>query len=230
MSRGHYPASGAGPTTLDRFPCAPVPPAWALSLLLLLAVAFGLSGVPAGAGGDTEEQPASRLLVVSVPTLLWHDIDPEATPNLHAFLEDAAVAGLATRVSDRSTEAGEAYATIGAANRAIAPGDLAALALAPDEPYGLGTAADEYLRYTGRPLDGAAGLLTIGGPAGRQRRRLLRRRGRPGGHAAGRGGLRGVRGGQRRPAPPDRRPAAGEHGRAAEPRPAPRGGRRADGR
>lgn len=141
----------------------PHPARLGLSLLLLCALVFGLSGTPAGAGSGAGEGPASRLLVVSVPTLLWHDIDPDATPNLHAFLEGAAVAGLATRVSDRSTDAGEAYATIGAANRAIAPGDLAALALAPDEPYGLGTAGDEYLRYTGRPLDGAAGLLTIGG-------------------------------------------------------------------
>jgi hypothetical protein len=140
----------------------PRPARLGLSLLLVATLLVALSGVSAGAGA-AEEQPASRLLIVSVPTLLWHDIDPVAAPNLHAFLEGAAVAGLATRVSDRSTEEGEAYATIGAANRAIAPGDLASLALAPDEPYGLGTAGDEYLRYTGRPLEGAAGLLTIGG-------------------------------------------------------------------
>src|SRR5690606_39676209 len=39
---------------------------------------------------------------------------------------------------------------------------LASRAMAPDEPYGLGTAADEFRRFTGRPLDGVAGLLTIG--------------------------------------------------------------------
>src|SRR5262245_25130831 len=97
-----------------------------------------------------------RLLVISIPGLGWRDVTDETTPNLRAFLEDAAIAGLSTRVSHRLTEPGEAYVTIGAANRAVADDAAAAAALAPDESYGTGTAAEEFQRLTGEPMTGAA--------------------------------------------------------------------------
>ncbi len=125
--------------------------------LVVLAALLGtvLSG-PSEAG-----EGSGRLLIFSIPHVVWEDITPETTPNLRAFADESAVANLATRVTGRAATLGEGYATIGAGTRAPAPLETAAVAMAPDEPYGIDTAAAEFERRTGGPLYGASGLLTL---------------------------------------------------------------------
>lgn len=132
-----------------------VSPAIAALLVVPLLLVTLLTG-PAGAG-----EGSGRVLVFSIPHVVWEDLTHELTPNLRAFTDEAAVANLATKVTGRSTPTGEGYATIGAGTRAPAPLETAAVGMAPDEPYGIDTAGAEFERRTGHPLDGASGLLTL---------------------------------------------------------------------
>ena len=58
------------------------------------------------------------MLIVSVPTLTWKDLDPTVAPNLARFLDQAAIADLATRADRQPAALGAAYVTIGAGARA----------------------------------------------------------------------------------------------------------------
>lgn len=130
----------------------------------LVAAALALVVLCASAPAGGEESPVEvppRVLVLSLPNLLWEDIDPDETPQLWALLDDAAVANLSLKVQRRAGPAGDSYATIGAGTRALASDELAGLVLAPDESYGLGTAAEEFERRTGTEFAGAAGVLTL---------------------------------------------------------------------
>lgn len=135
---------------------------WAAALAAALLGPLAIPTVAAAPpAADTMVDPPDHVLVIAIPGLGWRDITSERTPHLRTFLEEAAVAGLSTRVKHRLTEPGEAYVTIGAGNRAVAEGTIAAPALAPDEPFATGTAAEEYARLNGQPMDAAAALLTI---------------------------------------------------------------------
>lgn len=94
----------------------------ALALLVVTVAAV----VPAVAGGSddadagTAESPlgrASRVLVFSVPTLTWSDLEEVEAPNLEAFLDGAVVADLSVRSVTRRTTAEDAYATLNAGTR-----------------------------------------------------------------------------------------------------------------
>ncbi len=130
-------------------------------LLLAVVPAVLLALVLPTVRSSAEERAADRLLVFSIPHVGWEEITPGAAPNLRAFLDDAAVANLATRVTSRTTRLGEGYATMGAGTRAVAPGETASLAFMADEPFGIDTAAETYERRLGAPLEGVAGLLSF---------------------------------------------------------------------
>jgi len=107
------------------------------------------------------DKPVERVLIVALPGLAWEDLEAVDTPNLDSIVADGAVANLSVRVTGLAAERGEGYATIGAGSRAVAPPEVAGLALAPEERYGAGDAAQAFERRTGHPLDGAAGQLAI---------------------------------------------------------------------
>ena len=115
--------------------------------LLLVAVGALLHGsAPAAAGPPA---PSGRVLVISVPGLRWADLDHPALATLRELADRSAVANLATRVTGPMARAGEAYLTLGAGTRAVAPPQLAGQVYGATEPYGAGTAAEEHARQQG---------------------------------------------------------------------------------
>lgn len=94
-----------------------------------LAVPVG--GVSAAASGDptpprftseeaSDEHPlgtAERVLVFSVPTLTWEDLETYEAPNLSSLLADSVVGDLSVRSVTRRTDAVDGYATLNAGTR-----------------------------------------------------------------------------------------------------------------
>ena len=179
----------------------------ALAVVVLLSVVGWAP--PAGAGEVTLDEPVARLLVLSVPTLSWEDLEAADMPNLEALLAESAVADLSTRAVDRRTTPGDAYATISAGTRADGVRDEDGLGFEVGERYqgdtggrGLrspnradrGRGARLVGRAEARAGERRAGLRCRGRGVGRRHRRCRlperggrqRRRGR----AAARGGLR----------------------------------------
>jgi hypothetical protein len=117
--------------------------------------------VAAPPAAEAKQPPVDRVLVLSVPHVAWSDLGRGDTPHLDALLDESAIANLAVRGVRRRTTPGEGYATISAGTRAGAPRDVDGIALAPDERYQGGTAAEEFRRRTGRPATGAAVQLSV---------------------------------------------------------------------
>lgn len=105
-------------------------------LVVILVVALGLGVVPTGrasaatAGDDAPERfipveasnehplgTAERVLVFSVPTLTWEDLEIYDTPNLRRILEESVVGDLSVRSVTRRTGAVDGYATLNAGTR-----------------------------------------------------------------------------------------------------------------
>src|SRR5690606_12098234 len=120
----------------------------------------------AGAGGtgcaerarDLEAAPVRRVLVVSLPGVDWDRLRGADLPNLERFVEQAAVADLTTRIGRRSAGATDAYLTMGAGTRAVAPDVDTAVAVEPDETYGGVPAAELLERRLGTVPEGIAYL------------------------------------------------------------------------
>ncbi|CAN5459575.1 hypothetical protein BH10ACT3_BH10ACT3_01380 [soil metagenome] len=95
-----------------------------LAMTVLAAIVLTLSGgASAGAAEneETSERPlgtADRVLVFSVPTMEWGDLDLADTPNLKRLLGDSVVADLSVRSVSRQTTATDGYATLNAGTRA----------------------------------------------------------------------------------------------------------------
>ncbi len=72
------------------------------------------------ARGVSEERPlgtAQRVLVFSVPTLSWADLDRVDAPNIEGLLADSVVGDLSVRSVSRRTTAEDGYATLNAGTR-----------------------------------------------------------------------------------------------------------------
>ncbi len=128
----------------------------------LVALVIGSVLGPVGAH-EAQGSEVRRVLVISVPGLRWQDLDGPELPALRALLDESAVASLATRVTHTITQPGEAYLTMGAGSRALAPPSMAGLAFGGDEPMGVGTAAEEYARQQGVALP-AGGVTVLSWP------------------------------------------------------------------
>jgi hypothetical protein len=103
-----------------------------------------------------------RILIVSLPTLTWSDLDGGDAPNLTRFLDSAAIADLATRADRQPAKLGAAYVTIGAGTRAAGDDATDGEGLASTERFGNGDAAAAYRQRTG---DAARdGLVDLGIP------------------------------------------------------------------
>lgn len=98
---------------------------WAMTLVAAVCL-IGSVGPTAGAQGDgpgsgiSDERPlgtAGRVLVFSIPTLSWADLDRVDAPNIEQLLADSSVADLSVRSVSRRTTAEDGYATLNAGTR-----------------------------------------------------------------------------------------------------------------
>ncbi|MGI9579525.1 MAG: hypothetical protein ACR2OH_15105, partial [Microthrixaceae bacterium] len=139
------------PRTLVRpFAATAVRAIVAIGIVVAVALASGHgSAVSANELQGGADGPG-RVFVLSFPRLTWDRLDSVDTPNIDAFLGDAALASLSTRTVGSRTSPGDAYLTIGAGNRttSVAPLDAGEV-LEPDEATEDGTAAQVYQRRLG---------------------------------------------------------------------------------
>lgn len=111
--------------------------AGALAVLAALVLSVWGAGGPAGAASPPPERQvpdvrtsvaqapdddsplgtADRVLVFSVPTLTWHDLEEVDAPNLEGVLAESAVADLSVRSVSRRTSAVDGYGTLNAGTR-----------------------------------------------------------------------------------------------------------------
>ncbi|TQL74606.1 hypothetical protein FB566_0092 [Stackebrandtia endophytica] len=86
---------------------------WPLVVLVVLAVTLGVPS-PAMARDDA----AQDVYFLGIPNLVWTDLSPEATPAMWELLGESAAASLAVRAYPAKTCPDDAWASIGAGNRA----------------------------------------------------------------------------------------------------------------
>lgn len=103
-------------------------------------------------------RPVERVLIVSLPGVSWTDVQRSDLPVLNRLVEEAAIGDLSTRIGRRRATTTDAYLTIGAGTRAIAPSIDVAVALDPDEVYAGVRTADILERRLGEVPDGVAYL------------------------------------------------------------------------
>jgi hypothetical protein len=130
---------------------------------VVLGLGLGLGGCTSDGepvGHDRADQ-VDRVLVVSLPGVGWDDVRDHELPNLQRFVQTAAIGDLSTRIGRANASTTDAYMTISAGTRALAPRIDVAVALDANESYG-GIPASEILeRRLGRIPDGIA-YLAIG--------------------------------------------------------------------
>lgn len=130
---------------------------WLVAGGVLLAVV-----VPAGGCAESPDtlggQPVERVLVVSLPGVDWNDVQDEDLPNLERFAETAAIADMSTRIGRRNARSTDAYLTIGAGTRAVAPPIDVAVAMDPEDSYGSVPTAEILERRLGEVPSGIAYL------------------------------------------------------------------------
>src|SRR3546814_1455384 len=81
-----------------------------LLLLGVLLVVVGGCASPEPVG----EPPVRRVLVVSLPGVSWAEVQEADLPNLDAFVEEAAIGDISTRIGRRRASITDAYLTNGA--------------------------------------------------------------------------------------------------------------------
>lgn len=143
----------------------PVRAAVALVLFALLVAVPLATAAPAGAQAQPSAQGADRVLLLSLPTLSWDEVQEHDLPNLEALFEQSAIADLSVRGIRTTTDAGDAYTTIGAGGRARGPAVDGGAAYEVDErvdPDG-DLAGEVFQRRTGVEPP-SAGLVSIAGP------------------------------------------------------------------
>lgn len=121
----------------------------------MLALSAWATVAPAGAATARR-----RVLLLSVPTLTWQDVRDHHLPYLERLLTRSALGGLGMRTADGPASSMSGYATIGAGARAPATPSTAASAYDVEEPYGPGTAGEEFARRTGR--EPSSGVVFLG--------------------------------------------------------------------
>ena len=113
--------------------------------------AAAAGGVAAGAGGvaAAAAEPPGKVLIVSMPRLVWQDVVDQRPPHLMQLLGQSAVASLSVRAIGPRTDIGEGYVTLGAGNRARVDRSRAGDAVDADEQIGPNTGAAIYRALTG---------------------------------------------------------------------------------
>ena len=97
-------------------------PLVAVLVLLVGVTAVWAAGAGAAAAAPraTDDRTIDRVLIISVPTLSWEELDTEDAPNLNALLDESAIAELSTRAVGRRTPPRDGAATLDAGARARA--------------------------------------------------------------------------------------------------------------
>jgi hypothetical protein len=127
----------------------------------LVALAIVLVALwPAGARAA---EPTGRVLVVSYPGLQWKEVLDERPPVLLGLLRTSAVASMSVRTIGPVTSLGEAYATIGAGNRATAEDAFAGQAYPPQASVEGDVASEVMARRCGCDASGRS-VLQLGMP------------------------------------------------------------------
>ncbi len=117
---------------------------------LVLAAVAGLVALAGCASGEpVGSSPVGRVLLVSLPGVTWADVREGELPTLRALADESAVGDISTRIGRRGASTTDAYLSIGAGTRALAPTVDVAVALDPDEVYA-GVPAAEILRRRAR--------------------------------------------------------------------------------
>lgn len=145
-----------------------------IHVVTLVAVAVGVASGPAAgaattAPGATRRTAIDRVLIVTVPGVGWRDLDRAHTPVLRGFVEDAAVADLATRAPRLRNQLADNYASLGAGDKALgadAQPDVSGIAPAgaayrADEMIGGVRASDVFARRTGTVTGSALVVLGL---------------------------------------------------------------------
>jgi hypothetical protein len=135
-------------------------PAFATSLVLAgaaagPAVAAPEQSAPAIAKTTTVPVPETthrgvrRVLVISLPTISWADLDLSQLPFLRNLFRQSAVADLIVRGVVRLPTLADGYLTIGAGSRAVGVSRTDSPCLEMTESFGLSVARDELARRNG---------------------------------------------------------------------------------
>ncbi|MET0727913.1 MAG: hypothetical protein ABWZ76_06400 [Acidimicrobiales bacterium] len=128
----------------------------ALAVVIVAVVAVLVGG---RAGGDpVVDEPVQRVLIVSLPGVSWDDLRTHDLPHLEALVGEAAIGDIATRIGRQRASTTDAYLSIGAGTRSLAPRMDVAVALDPGETYAGVRTADVLERRLGRVPDGLAYL------------------------------------------------------------------------
>lgn len=150
----------------------------ALAGALEVGVGTGLAVAGTGQAEPGDAAPR-RAVVVSMPTLRWTDVQRYEPPAILDIVRRSAIASMSVRTIGPTTTLGEAYATIGAGNRATAPFIEGGLAFEPDFRLEWGTAGDVYARRTANAVAGAA-VVHVGQPQVESAARRMRYAAEPG--------------------------------------------------
>jgi hypothetical protein len=132
--------------------------AWLLAVLLLGAL---VASAGAAAAASPRAPHPRRVLILSLPAVVWDDLSSRYLPNLDMLFADSAVANLSTRAPSLRADLASGYATVGAGDKAAA-GRKADDGAAYDarEEVGGERAADVFARRTDLAVD--AGLVHLG--------------------------------------------------------------------
>ncbi len=126
------------------------------AVLAVVAPAAGAAPAPRTDAGD----PAARsVLVITLPATSWLDIRTAMPPALTRLFRTSALADLSTRTVTARTQPGPGYLAVGTGARSVAPGDVAATNVEPDERVDGLRAGDVYRTRTGHRLTSGIGAL-----------------------------------------------------------------------
>jgi hypothetical protein len=123
-------------------------------LAVLAAIGVPLLAVAPPASAGTDERAVERVLVISLPDVVWDEIQDANLPNLTSLFEESAIADMTARSVLRRSLPGGAYVTMGAGSRALGDPIEDGLAFDRGELYGGEPAEQVYARRMGSAPDG----------------------------------------------------------------------------
>lgn len=132
-------------------------------LLVAAALALVAIGSAPAAHGQADEAP-DRVVLVTLPAVVWQDVVAADTPTIDRLVEEGAIAAMSVRTASRRTVPERAYLSLGAGNRTNVASDdhNAHLAFRASAPFLGGTAAEALERRQGRPPSGE--IVHLGAP------------------------------------------------------------------
>ena len=134
-----------------------------MALVTLLLAAPGSHA--AGAQTTAASPRTHRVLVLSLPTVQWSDLERVDTPNLHRLLTGAALGSLATNGVLTPSPLGDSYVTLGASAPATSDRLTVGQGFGTDEEVGADTAGRVFTTRTGVPAESGLVFLPIAGLA-----------------------------------------------------------------